>query len=411
MNNNTSLYKNSRENIGLNNINFIFALILIIVSDDVLSFGTRFDSQFLYIVKIAIYIFFIIWLGYNIISSKVSKKAIFLSFIFLFFILLAALINFDFTGGYGYQIMILLVALQISIKSDLRILLFFFQKAIIFFSMISIIIFFTYEVYPYLFNIFPTFVGENGVSLKNLFITTIYTDRDSNRNPGIFREPGVFAIYIIIAVIINIYFFEKINKTNLFILFMALLTTYSTSGYIVSLLIILCNLNYKTKKLSLAGLLLVSSTILVLIFVSSIPEVQQVIVSKFESNSDNYGSTVSRLASISVPFNISLINPVIGVGLNNFSKFFSDYSAQLFGVALASDGHSSNTFMALIATYGWIFGILILFLLLNFSKIIASGKFKKYIVFLAFLLLFSSQDMRYSITFWTFLLIGIKSKV
>lgn len=66
------------------------------------------------------------------------------------------------------------------------------------------------------------------------------------RNSGPFFEPGMFAIYLNIALFFNL-FFNK-NNTILTILFVSgLLTTFSTGGYVGLLVIMLCYVFFKKK--------------------------------------------------------------------------------------------------------------------------------------------------------------------
>lgn len=82
-----------------------------------------------------------------------------------------------------------------------------------------------------------------------------YNGEFINRNSGPFWEPGAFAGYLLLIPLFfidNLVQFWKINKFKVIILFVALLTTKSTSGYIVLFFIIgylsFFKIRYKTVK-------------------------------------------------------------------------------------------------------------------------------------------------------------------
>lgn len=57
------------------------------------------------------------------------------------------------------------------------------------------------------------------------------------RNNSIFWEPGVYQIFLNFALIYQLFFVKKIKKMNIFILAVNLITTFSTTGLIFSLLL------------------------------------------------------------------------------------------------------------------------------------------------------------------------------
>ncbi|MFZ4435697.1 MAG: hypothetical protein ACOYOR_04230 [Flavobacterium psychrophilum] len=75
---------------------------------------------------------------------------------------------------------------------------------------------------------------------------------DNSRNNGIFFEPGRFAIFILFALSINVFYFKKtfIEKKTI-ILVVTLISTFSTTGYICLLIILFIKSLYiKTNILS-----------------------------------------------------------------------------------------------------------------------------------------------------------------
>lgn len=58
------------------------------------------------------------------------------------------------------------------------------------------------------------------------------------RNSGMFHEPGAFAVFIELAVVINLFLYKKLFTKVNSVLIIALITTFSTAGYLVMIIII-----------------------------------------------------------------------------------------------------------------------------------------------------------------------------
>ena len=68
------------------------------------------------------------------------------------------------------------------------------------------------------------------------------------RNPGAFHEPGAFAVFIVLAIVINIMLDDKpFSKKNI-ILLIALITTFSTAGFLGIFLVYLVYFFYIIRK-------------------------------------------------------------------------------------------------------------------------------------------------------------------
>ena len=85
-------------------------------------------------------------------------------------------------------------------------------------------------------------VNTSGMSFYNLFIVVIpkiyYYSSIMVRNFGLFREPGVYQMYIILALIIQLFIFSKPNLKITIMYILVLISTFSTTGYIALLLLL-----------------------------------------------------------------------------------------------------------------------------------------------------------------------------
>jgi len=138
------------------------------------------------------------------------------------------------------------------------------------------------------------------------------------------------------------------------------------------------------------------------------PDLYDQFFSKLSSDSASFGSSTARVASILVNFYILASYPISGSGLGNYGSLFKEYSSLYFGVPLEASGQSTNSFMAVLATYGSLYGLIILYALLCLTKKLSRRFIPKIILFISFGLMFSSQDMRYSLLFNILVFYGLK---
>ena len=80
---------------------------------------------------------------------------------------------------------------------------------------------------------------NNGVSLYLYFLPNKFTSLGVIRNCGPFYEPGLFASYLVIALIFNFSKNHKLLSLNNIVLICTILTTFSSAGYVSLSIIIL----------------------------------------------------------------------------------------------------------------------------------------------------------------------------
>ena len=212
-------------------------------------------------------------------------------------------------------------------------------------------------------------------------------------------------IYLNIGLIFELFVKNKKENNNVLIFTVAIITTLSTAGYIICLLIFL---SYLLKKKNIA-LFIKSSVFLILIslFVSENFEVFEITLNKFDSESNEYGSFLARYASITVPFSIFLDSPFLGEGLASFAKKFEVYSLYLTGIPLKADSQSTNTFFNSLATYGLIFFCILVVGIFRLSHLFSENNLVRWLLFISLLLMLSNEDLRYSLLFSSLLFYGI----
>lgn len=225
---------------------------------------------------------------------------------------------------------------------------------------------------------------------------------ESYRNCGFVWEPGAFAGYILLVVIL---YFDKIDvlrkkyKGKLYILMIALLTTMSTTGYVVLLLLVICYLiRYVKHKVVLV---LIAPILVVLIgFVASLDFMGNKITEQVEGaqDVDVFDEAIDHGRFSALVFDMYYIakHPIIGNGLHSQTRY-ADHS-YMSDEALWGFG---NGFSKMLGSMG------ILFMLFYLGMIYKSrlSKFESLTVIMAVVLLLNGEDylmfpLFYSIPFF-----------
>lgn len=155
------------------------------------------------------------------------------------------------------------------------------------------------------------------------YATTLINNYTIPRNCGFAWEPGSFAIYICLAIFINLFISknDKNRRLRFWVLTLALISTQSTTGYIIYMLIM--TFNIINKKLHTAILLLPVAIVLI-VTIFSLPFMKDKIIELISETSrldqlliDSYGreesATPQRFMSFLITFQDFLNNPVLGI--------------------------------------------------------------------------------------------------
>jgi len=107
-----------------------FVFVTIFISDDTLTFGTNANKLFIYI-KYLIYLILIILMLIKFGMKTIVPQSTLYLFAIIITISSTALVNFDFRGGYGYQIMIIVLAYLITQSLNIKQFIEIFKKYIL----------------------------------------------------------------------------------------------------------------------------------------------------------------------------------------------------------------------------------------------------------------------------------------
>jgi len=383
-------------------INFLL-LIIIWINEDTFMFGVNENYAFV-ASKFILYAVLIVFLLFKNFKRYHLYSIIILLVLFCL-ILMTALINSDFSGGYIYQVMIFILSYLLVREINFKIFTKLFCIFIYYLSLISIFCYLLVILIPAVVDYFPMISNIVGNRVYNLYLCVIYEGDGYSmiRNTSIFREPGVYMIYVNLAIIFSLFYHEIVNKKYLFIYCIAIITTMSTAGIIITGFILFMSFlidgNSYSKRDNLFAVVFILLSVAYFIYNK---ELAGQVFGKLSSSSNENVSSLARVVSLFIPMIIFIYNPLFGCGLKSFTTEFTNYSISYFGIPFLADGTSTNTITNLFATYGFVLGIIFLVGLYRFAKKNVINNNKKIIIILLFIILlamFSNEDMRYSIIF------------
>ncbi|MDK0618373.1 hypothetical protein QTH51_10110 [Clostridium perfringens] len=273
-----------------------------------------------------------------------------------------------------------------------------FNKIVYFFAVTSLIFYFTIMF----LNLPHQSYIYNGIEHRNyfyLFSTNQYIDILGYRlirNNSIFWEPGMFQIYLNISLFYQLFFRGKINIKYTLIFILALITTTSTMGIIILIIMIITKVllsKFKNKYLNLLKMypiiILVFISMYMLIFLIRYKEISSVM------------SYNTRIMDFEIGFKLFLMKPIYGWGYLNY-EIYNFYANTNVG--------NSNGLISLAFQMG-IIGVLVYILLCFWLFKYLNMKYKNKIYAINFILLLSilniAQPIIYSNLVMMFLSVGL----
>lgn len=296
---------------------------------------------------------FVVFYGFVrifIYKRKINSNIVLITALLSVFIVISLLMDRGYTNGYVLLIMGIVNAAVIATCIDYT----FFVKYYVLIScglaLISIIC--TYVLKPILYAIPGVEIVVNSASIPfyNVFVCYVCPYTKYFRNFGIYREPGVYSIFLCLAISMLL-FSDKLNFKKSYsvayftILVIALISTFSTTGYLSFLLIMFIYIMSRDVKLSTKRTFLVLFVVLILVVVYG---VQQGFLSnpfeKFNVNSSSYSSFEYRYETIVKGLQLIILKP-FGYGIQNgISALQNSFSLV--------DYHNTNTWISMAVYIG-----------------------------------------------------------
>lgn len=387
------LKRNKRNNTSI--LVFLWILLIIYGSGDS-ALGATYKSlrNILVIIKL-IFIFIV-----NVIHGKLKLKNLLVYMVFSITVIMSMFLNFDFSG---YS-MFLVLGIGICVTEVIAFETFYkiFEDCVLLLSISSLIGLLIFIVDRNVLDSFSVLQG-GGSELRNLYLTAVPLrySAEEIRNYGIFREPAMFAIYIGLSLLRELFYVDKVSVGRFVIFTITMISTRSFTGYLVygaMVFLWLSRGKWDKKKMSFVLILLIVGYYMVYHF--GIVEWVQERLNRSGGSSDSINS---RIASVTVNTYIFVKNFWFGAGAIR--------SQQLFYVYLPELGYektlcSTNMITYLMASYGVIF---IIFFITGVYKMGFYASTKKNVrlgLCIIIFMLLCAETMTYSSIIYIFMFYG-----
>lgn len=392
-------------------VNFLHKIIMFITlfcSADTLLFGSTEDTGWIlarYIMETGI----VVWLlGRQVYKKKMTVTGSEICLISMVLLTLCSgIFNRDWRFGYLYIIILLIMGWTISKEIPFETFANYFCEFMKVFSVISIIFFGLYVCLNGMMEILPVVTNTAGREHYTIILSSMPTEfyLDQYRNGSFFREPGVFQMYLVWAMMLEVFWKKKMNVMNCIVFLTALITTFSTTAYIAVAMLIICFFLKKGdyRESVIKKILFVIGGILLIVVVryTDLLAPDGIIFGKFTSAGNP--SLSARYASFIVNIILILKNPLLGNGLSFTSENFSAYAMEYLNLKV-----SDNTIMILymMATLGIIFGILFMIGIWKYCTKITESRMLQFGLLSIFLVLFIGENLIFSPITYIFVFYG-----
>ena len=384
----------------------IILFIALFINEDVLVFGTINNSNmqnFRLIAQVMLAMFLLFY--FYLFKVKIPKVKLRIFFMFSLFFALSMLVNLDFRLGYFFMLTIYLICMLISTIYTFDDIFSYFSKSMYIISIVSLLGYAMQIFVPDLLNYFPVIQNTSNINFYFLGITNLCFRTDVLvRNWGPFREPGVFQLFVIVALIYELFRKEKSSGIKLVVFILAIITTFSTTGYIalgcVIFALILMNKNHLRKKQRRLLICIVIIFVITVFYLSLFTDLL--------FKSDGYGSVFgklfgsyesasynARIASILANIKIFFEDPIFGKGISYVDNNYSIIASNMFGMKIVDN---TNMLFILLARFGLGTFLLFTLRLYRFLKdFFLKNNLITTLIFITYLSLMIGENLSYSI--------------
>lgn len=378
----------------------IFIVLLLYISNDTVLFGTNGNKKFFYF-SIMFLMFILLFFILRILKKRIIKSKSVLVLICLIFLALLTSTFKDYISlKYLYEFMLLGIAFGFTQIYSHDEFISNYITAILLVAKLSLIPYVINIVFRPILNLFPTIINSSGIRFHNLFIGNVLFDENYNsiyRNFSFFREPGVFAVFILIGVLFLLQ--KKQNQEHFIrkfmILFITMVTTLSTGGIIS--LFLATMIYFFTEKTNYKKKLLIVVIFVILIYMFNSDTIMKTIFGKlYVVNS----SSVSRLSSVFINLKIFMNNILFGVGLENIVFEYPKVAASMYQNTFSNVQnmfHNTNSIFKLLSVHGIIYFAIYISGIIKFFLKSSERKGIALLILLNFFVILSNEDLTFNI--------------
>lgn len=337
----------------------------------------------------------------------VQKAKIFVS-LYLHIVVVLNIMRDNTYENYILLLVPIFIGFTVATSIDIKTIIAVFSNIMFFLAAYSLLIYVIALLFPGAIPRLPI-LGNRGTDavVHDALFAVVLSNAENNRNYGIAWEPGAFALLLCIAAFYEMNMSKRISMKRVIVIIFAIVTTFSTMGYIVLAAIIISSVRkHKSLQNRSTGAILGILALSVLIITLLPAEGKELVFSKLNGLfSDGSGkvanTTQARLNAIEYPFEAFLSSPLFGVGYDKFSYINRTLC----------NGVATNTVINWFAVMGLFFGLpcIVGYLrtVLQVSNYAKLNLFAKILIIVASLLLISTESLLrislvYTIIFYGF---------
>jgi hypothetical protein len=220
----------------------------------------------------------------------------------------------------------------------------------------------------------------NGIIYFAIKSFSVWGNDGFDRNIGAFWEPGVFATFILVAIILELWNTEQTSKFTIFLFTITLFTTKSTFAYLMILPIgisfISVNNVGRYREVIFNFILLVSFFLIFFNFILILEKLNTISPGIFGKLITESTSVNERIESPLTNLHIFKDYPILGAGIGNTENLYSSLTS-------GSQTSSSTYFLASFGILGIFYSLFFIYGILIYNTVNLTSRFMFLVIILS----------------------------
>jgi hypothetical protein len=350
---------------------------------------TRFSNEKYFILFIAFSsIIFILFCLTNK-KAKMSSDILLYTCMSSIFVLISMIVNQDFDILNFTIISLFFISFFFITMVSPKIFINYYIKVLVVLSLYSLIMtYFVPKLIPSIISFFPIGFNSGGFQVIDYGLSFQYVGLVS-RNTGIFREMGVYSVYLNFALFFLMFTNNNIKHKNIAILILVItiISTLSTPGLMsmgIMMIVYLINMGiFKKRNLKLILSICIILLIMVFVFPVSLDYINDSVNKLTQKGSSLVGRTDSIVSNLKVWSEY----PLFGAGYTESIRR-AEALSNIDGIL-----HNTSTTTSFLAMYGLFFTIILSAPMFFFVFVLNIRWISKILLFLSLFLLINSQRL------------------
>ena len=394
----------------------IIALVFVLLffSNDTYLFGTNSNELMVAIPRYLMLGYCAISIFFSMVGKKYTehKKIMILYFVMIIAFLAVSIYHHEYFNRILIKVLCMTTSMFICISYPLEDYTQAFLKCMTFFSVSAIFLTLIAYISPAIVRALPSIINTAGIRYYSIGFAGL-DERSLTtwniRTSGIFWEPGVFQMYLNLAILLELMLDNAKNKKRIAIYISALFLTFSTTGFLAFGWMIATyalfgrdNSRSVTKNIVVFIALIIGS--IAAYFIVFYTNLGTSVFGKLFNMKD--GSTMVRLASVLINLEIIRDHPFAGIGMEIMEDEFiqrSYRSSAIYGWT----HQNTNTLLYQFAAHGCFFGIPFTLGTYKFGGRLSNKVFMKLSIFVMFVMLYIGENLFTSIFPYILIFYGV----